>query len=128
MCMPLVESSDSLESVTDDEAGLLSRLEPCSVPECRSKLTLKWVFVFCIFPISIFTRFSFVCFLVTSLHHIPPQFRSSYLSVSTHFHLPRSHYCLIPSFSPHGLNILVSLLLFSPLCLPHLPLPLFIHY
>ena len=38
---------------------------------------------------SIFTSFSFVSF---SYNITPPQFPSSYLLVSTHFHLPCSHY------------------------------------
>ena len=32
---------------------------------------------------------------VVSYNITPPQFRSSYLLVSTHFHLPCSHYCLL---------------------------------
>ena len=50
----------------------------------------------------------------------PPQFRSPYLSVSTTSMFSILH--LLQSFSPHGLTISVSVLLFSHLCLPHQPL------
>ena len=46
-----MESSDSRGSVADDEAELLGQLEPCNVPDCRSRLTLKWVFFFGLLPI-----------------------------------------------------------------------------
>ena len=70
---------------------------------------------------SIFTPSTFVSFLITSLHlsfclHI---FRCEPTSIIHVLHQQ--------SFSPHGLTISVSLLLFSDLCLPHLPLLLFLH-
>ena len=54
---------------------------------------------------------------VFSYNITPPQFRSSYLSVYNHFHDPIIIH-IFQSSSPHGLTIL----LFSHLCLPHLPL------
>ena len=71
---------------------------------------------------SIVNPFSFMSFLITSLHisfgrpifRCPPSSMFSLL-------------CLLQSFSPHGLTISVSRLLFSHLCLPHLPLLLFLH-
>ena len=142
MCMPLVESSDSLSSVTDDEAGLLSRLEPCSVPDCRSKLTLKWVFVFCIFPIwgrcidfSISTfsglvlLISFLFLHVFSYNITPPQFRSSYLSMSTYFHvlITTSSSVFLFTFPNHlsPASLIFSLMFTSR---SHLPLLIFLHY
>ena len=56
----------------------------------------------------------FSSFLIISLHNL-----ASYLSVSTQFNVIITIY-LPHYFSPHGLTISVSLLLFSHLCLPHL--------
>ena len=50
----------------------------------------------------------------------------SYFSVPTHFHVLITTY-FFRSFSPRGPSTSVSLLLFSDLCLPHLPLLLFLH-
>ena len=46
----------------------------------------------------------------------PPQFRSSYLSVSTHFHLPCSHYYIFSSLSPHSHLGLASLDFLTYVC------------
>ena len=70
---------------------------------------------------SIFTPFSFMSFLITSLHlslcrpmfWCPP---TSIFRVLIELHL-------LHSFSPRGLTISVSLIL----CLPHMPLLLFLH-
>ena len=76
-------------------------------------------------PVLCFYVYSILSFVhVFSYNITPPQFRSSYLSVSTHFHV------LITSSSSAFLSTChnhasVSLLLFSHLCLPHLPL--FLH-
>ncbi len=57
----------------------------------------------------------------------PPQFRSSYMSMSTHFHvrISNNNIVLNPCLG-HGLTISVSLLLSLYLCLSHLPLLLFL--
>ena len=66
---------------------------------------------------SIFSCFSFMSFLITSLRLSfgLPIFRSPPTSVFSLLHL-------LQSFSPDGQTISVSLLLFYHLCLPHLPL------
>ena len=70
---------------------------------------------------SIFTCFSFVSFLITSLHlsFALPIFRCPPTSIFPSLHL-------LQSFSPHALTISVSLLLFSDLCFP-LPPSLFLY-
>ena len=73
---------------------------------------------------SIFTCFSFMSFLITSLHLCfafpiflcPPTSISNIIITN-----------LLQSFAPHGLTISVSLLSFSHLCLPHLSLFIFLH-
>ena len=74
-------------------------------------------------PRSLVLCFSYLYFFllhVFSYNITPPQFWSSYLSMSTHFHV------LITTCSSvilsNSLTISVSLLLLSYLCLPHLPL------
>ena len=57
---------------------------------------------------------------VFSYNITPPQFRSSYLSVSTYFHLNVLITTSSSVFLSHSLTISVSLLSFSNLCLPQL--------
>ena len=84
------------------------------------------------FSISTFLCFFYLhLFLLRVFSYIvnPPLFRSSYLSVAAD-RLPSSMFSLLhllQSFSLRGLTISVSLLSFSNLCLPHLPLLLFLH-
>ena len=66
--------------------------------------------------------FSFMYFLITSVHL---SFGLAIFRCPSTSIFPLLH--LLQSFSPHGLAISVSLLLFSHLCLPYLPLLLFLH-
>ena len=138
MCTPLVESSDSRGSVADDEAELLGQLEPCNVPDCRSRLTLKWVFFFGLLPIcgrlikfsiihvlrscasSILTPASFMSFLMTSLHLSfgLPIFRCPPTSI---FHvLITTSSSVFISTCPNHLSLTSQMLLCAPLWQPNL--------
>ena len=74
---------------------------------------------------SIFTHFSLCLFLFTSLHFSfgLPALRCPLTAI---FHLLIATWSSL-FFSPHDLTISVSLLLFSHICLPHLPWLLFLH-
>ena len=100
-------------------SSLLYGLSP-SVGVGASSCQSPWSTVVCFFDLYL------VLLLVLSYNITPPPFRSSYIALSTYFHLPCSHYYLLHPFSPHDLTIPVLLILFPHLCLPHLPLLLFL--